>query len=168
MASAATPVSVIPAVAALAATSKTSRAFAGGIEADKMSYRPLERVSVASPKATDILRSSDLYWGMIFIADLSNMVETWANSLWKLIALLTVKAKAAVMAAPAITIPVPKVFIWALICSVVFLVTVLALPRAFSSGTISAPIFTYTSPNSIYYHLIPFGDLQTSLSGPVY
>ncbi|MBA7582553.1 hypothetical protein ES708_24484 [subsurface metagenome] len=168
MASAATPVSVTPAVAARAATARTSKAWAGGILADRISYSPLDRVSVDSPKAADISRRPFLYWGIIFMADSSSMVETCASCFWKLIALFTVKAKAAVMAAPAITIPIPIVFIWALICSVVFFVTPLALPRAFSSGTISAPILTYTSPNSIYYHLIPFGNSQTSLSSPVH
>ncbi|MBA7686345.1 hypothetical protein ES703_94789 [subsurface metagenome] len=75
-ASAATPVSVTPATAAVAATARTSKAWAGGILADRISYRPLDRVSVDSPNAADIFRSSDLYLGMIFIADSSSMVET--------------------------------------------------------------------------------------------
>ncbi len=57
MASAAVAVSVIPALAALTATPRTSRARAGATEAERMSYRPPARASVDSPNSTAIRRT---------------------------------------------------------------------------------------------------------------
>ena len=78
--SAAFPVSVNPAFAALAATSRTSKASAASILADKISYNPLERVLVASPYLIANLLNSVLYLGINFIEVSSNIVEILANS----------------------------------------------------------------------------------------